>query len=230
MHYSLNQIEHTCRKAVRGMGLEWGLAEDAGRAVRWLESRGLPGVSSLVTLLQSVDHHQCAKDYICFQETMLSASNGINTPLLIGPSLADWIGGYSTSENQEPNAFHVQNGLCPLLYIGYLGVVSLHTDAFIQCRWGSGQTSLSKNDFQITTPSGSDYSASGQDIYVDIAAQHRASTDHADNTISPAAQISAKWVEPTVWSALEKFAHHTYVEATEASRLAGAGAGLSDND
>ncbi|SMY06637.1 hypothetical protein LOM8899_00764 [Flavimaricola marinus] len=33
-----------------------------------------------------------------------------------------------------------------------------------------------------------------------------------------------------VWGPLERFAAQTYVPATEASRIAGAGAGLSDND
>jgi hypothetical protein len=33
-----------------------------------------------------------------------------------------------------------------------------------------------------------------------------------------------------IWEALGRFAHRTYVPATEASRLKGAGAGLTDND
>jgi len=32
------------------------------------------------------------------------------------------------------------------------------------------------------------------------------------------------------WATLNRFAHHTYAPASEASRLLGAGAGLSDND
>jgi len=37
-------------------------------------------------------------------------------------------------------------------------------------------------------------------------------------------------VDPTIWAALDAFAQKTYVPATEASRLKGAGAGLTDND
>jgi hypothetical protein len=33
-----------------------------------------------------------------------------------------------------------------------------------------------------------------------------------------------------IWEALSAFAHRTYVPASEASRLKGAGAGLTDND
>ena len=56
MNLSLNQVENTARKAVRGAGLPWCLAEDAGRAVRWLEVMGLPGMSWLVLVLGAVDH------------------------------------------------------------------------------------------------------------------------------------------------------------------------------
>ena len=37
-------------------------------------------------------------------------------------------------------------------------------------------------------------------------------------------------ISDEIWEALGRFAHRTYVPATEASRLKGAGAGLTDND
>jgi hypothetical protein len=37
-------------------------------------------------------------------------------------------------------------------------------------------------------------------------------------------------IDDEIWEALGAFAHRTYVPATEASRLKGAGAGLTDND
>jgi hypothetical protein len=42
--------------------------------------------------------------------------------------------------------------------------------------------------------------------------------------------LAARQVDPCVLEALESLAFRTYVEASESSRLAGAGAGLSDND
>ena len=50
--WSLNEIEALAKKAARGSGCSWGVAEDAGRAVRWLEARGLPGAEALGTLLR----------------------------------------------------------------------------------------------------------------------------------------------------------------------------------
>ena len=44
---SLNEIQSQAAKAARGAGLPWGVAEEAGRAARWLEARGLAGLSAL---------------------------------------------------------------------------------------------------------------------------------------------------------------------------------------
>ena len=51
MSWSLGEIEALAIKAARGAGWPWGLAEEAGWAVRWLEARGLPGVQTLADCL-----------------------------------------------------------------------------------------------------------------------------------------------------------------------------------
>ena len=53
MSFSLNEVEVTARKAARGAGYPWGLAEEAGRATRWLCAQGLPGCESLAALLDA---------------------------------------------------------------------------------------------------------------------------------------------------------------------------------
>jgi hypothetical protein len=50
---SLNEIDATVKKAARGGGYSWGLAEEAGRAVRWLEARRLPGLEAMLRHLES---------------------------------------------------------------------------------------------------------------------------------------------------------------------------------
>lgn len=51
MKVSLNQIEQTARKAARGAGLAWGLADEVGRAMRWLHTYGLNGATLLAAHL-----------------------------------------------------------------------------------------------------------------------------------------------------------------------------------
>ena len=47
MDYSLNEYEALAFKAARGAGLAWGIAEEAGKAVRTLSSLGLESASIL---------------------------------------------------------------------------------------------------------------------------------------------------------------------------------------
>lgn len=47
MSWSLSETRALALKAARGVGMAWGLAEEASEAVVWLQSRGLPGVSAL---------------------------------------------------------------------------------------------------------------------------------------------------------------------------------------
>ena len=42
MIVSFNEIETTILKAARGAGMEWGLAEEAAQAARFLARLGLP--------------------------------------------------------------------------------------------------------------------------------------------------------------------------------------------
>lgn len=50
---TLSEMRATCTKAARGAGCPWGLAEEAGLAVRLLAAHGLPGGETLADLLQT---------------------------------------------------------------------------------------------------------------------------------------------------------------------------------
>ena len=60
MTLSLNEVQAQAFKAARGAGYAWGLAEEAGKATRWLCGHGLDGVALLVELLEAApDPDQC---------------------------------------------------------------------------------------------------------------------------------------------------------------------------
>lgn len=52
MSFSLNEIDAQAKKATRGAGYSWGLAEEAGRAAVWLCAQGIDGVAELAALLE----------------------------------------------------------------------------------------------------------------------------------------------------------------------------------
>ena len=51
---SLNEIDACTKKAARGAGMSWGLAEEAGKAVRWLARYNLPNIELIVPLLEQI--------------------------------------------------------------------------------------------------------------------------------------------------------------------------------
>ncbi|KMW60818.1 hypothetical protein AIOL_000983 [Candidatus Rhodobacter oscarellae] len=131
---SLGELQALAAKAARGAGLSWGLAEEAGWAVRWLEARGLAGAAALAGVLPE------------------------GAPqIALGAALAD-------GSTPEPPA---------------------------------------------------------------EAAQHLLLRPFLEDT--PSTQTRAQISQDTL-RVLNRYASRTYAPATEASRLAGAGAGLSDND
>jgi len=55
MTYALGEIETLCRKAARGAGHSWGVAEEAGRAARWLCAHGFKGAELIHSCLAPGD-------------------------------------------------------------------------------------------------------------------------------------------------------------------------------
>ncbi|RED11766.1 hypothetical protein POI8812_02862 [Pontivivens insulae] len=53
MTLSLNEVQSLARKAARGAGFSWGMADEAGRAVRFLHEWGLDGAATLTFLLDN---------------------------------------------------------------------------------------------------------------------------------------------------------------------------------
>lgn len=60
MELSLNEVETTIVKAVRGRGLDHGIATEVGAAARWLCEEGLDGISAVVEALS--DDAACTAD------------------------------------------------------------------------------------------------------------------------------------------------------------------------
>lgn len=222
MALSLNQVEHTARKAARGAGLPWGLAEDAGRAVRWLEMLDLPGMLWLSRLLDALPHDPIDPLRIGEVAGEWRAASGPMSPLLAGPSLADWVG------MQAPGslaAVVLINLACPGLCAGYLGVVSDRRDRSV--RLSCDGIDLVVHDQGVIMVEGNPVSLCGgaDRVMVETLAgpldvdgvRHRPSVGSRD-------------IDPGALGMLELLAHKTYVEASEVSRLTGAGAGLQDND
>jgi len=92
MSYALNEVEAMAKRATRGAGYEWGLAEEAAKATRWLCAQGLDGANILAGVLGSGERDSTcplsAGAGLSDRATLLSATpstlNGVtNTAMLL---------------------------------------------------------------------------------------------------------------------------------------------------
>ena len=83
---SLGEVEALCLKAARGAGYDWGLAEEAGAAARWLAARGLDGPAILLALLEA------RKDLASLRLTegrVTQMDDGPVCPIVLGAYISD---------------------------------------------------------------------------------------------------------------------------------------------
>lgn len=107
MTHAVGEIRSLAQRAARGAGLPWGLAEEAGYAVSWLEALGAPGVEALSRLC---DLRDLGGAEIC--------------PILSGAALLDGLGLPDPAERID----------IPLLVLPFIAQ-SLEPGAGASVRW-----------------------------------------------------------------------------------------------
>ena len=209
MSWSLGEIAALATKAARGSGMDWGLADEAGYAVKWLQRRQLPGVAALCRYLS---WRQAGEITIWPDDT---ARDGHYCPIATGAAYGDGVFG------DDVQFARVRT---PLLLIPFISLRAANTPVCLSMENAvfvltQDKLGFSKNDTAILMDS------SACQIYA-------ASDDELPAMITIANDAIAR--VPVTASAcitvLNSFAKNTYAPATESSRLAGAGAGLNDND
>ena len=235
--YSLNQIEHTVRKATRGAGLSWGVAEDAGRAVRWLHMIDAPGVSLAAATLEEIDHadalarkvkqraHGLADSKSQPLTAVLSSESDILSPLVVGPCIGDWANSIDTNHVTHVE-LAVDDVVYPQLLAGYCGVAAQQTSLLLLLKWEGFQMLCTENCVHISNLA-EDCAFESEVI---VVAKKAGSMAIPDDDCVRELHIGSAEVDLQAWELLEKLTQNTYVEASEDSRLSGAGAGLNDND
>lgn len=86
---SLNEIEMLVRKAVRGAGYDWGLAEEAGKAARRLALAGHDAVVAFLALCERFDGSTHTERAPTSLAGVWQAPGGLLCPLTAGAALSD---------------------------------------------------------------------------------------------------------------------------------------------
>jgi hypothetical protein len=210
MTLSLGEIESLSLKASRGAGFEWGLAEEAGKAVRWLVRLGLPGPELLAAHLTQI----AGKDHAQLRPRPAAGhwrpAGELLCPLITGAALSD-------HSALLPEQLMLGPVLHPLLLAPFVARVADRLGWPLALEWSGTQIVCGLHGFGIK---GDPMAAIAREASI-------APTADEPESLPSAARRS---IDPAVLGVLQQLAHRTYVPATEASRLAGAGAGTSDND
>ncbi|MCP5075121.1 MAG: DUF3726 domain-containing protein [Rhodobacteraceae bacterium] len=215
MKYSLNEIDATCRKAARGAGFSWGLAEEAGKAARWLAAAGLPGPELLAGLLTQIDDKPRADFTPLNGRKNWTGSAGELCPIAAGAALNDFCG-----QLGEKEAITLENVLFPGLLLPFASAAAARRQMPVALQW--------KATGIVTDGSGTSATASSDGLRAERATVHCTLVPLAEN-LNPLGNSRA---EPSVavLETLGKLAHRIYAPATAESRLAGAGGGTTDGD
>lgn len=216
---SLNEVEVYGRRAARGAGLPWGLAEEAGKASRWLAERGLPGVELLVRLLTANDGRAYADMAPVISGDLWCAATGDLCPLCCGAALSDRIDVLECGENISLSAVAY-----PLLLAPFLHRPWRSEDASCELRWPDVCVSIFSSGVDIECADDSSPFSEREEV-VEVSGGGNRNTRPSRRP-----RVAGVRTPRSVWDALDALAKRTYVPASEESRTRGAGAGRTDND
>lgn len=210
MSWSLNEVEALARKAARGAGYSWGHAEEAGRAVRWLCAQGLSGAEALAGLLDQTDGQPY--DALCPDpgSDPWQARGAALCPLIAGSALCDDVSAVERGLDLGP--VHQ-----PLLLLPFVAMSARARGAGLCLHHAGGVVCVDpEGQMEGAAP------ALGGPMAMKIAP--------CDAVKGAKSRASRAYCDAGIMERLGKFAARTYAPASEASRLAGAGAGTTDND
>lgn len=214
---SLNEVEGLAGRAARGAGLAWGMAEEVGKAARWIAACGLDWAPSLVTLLR--DEVELAPPHLPLAQPWRAAPPAVAlSPIATGSLLADL--GEAAGEIELGPCAH------PLWLLPFAAHAAAAIHAAVVVGW---------EDVSVTVwPYGGD--VAGDPAALKAALARRVSWvplqpgTVAVQPVETLGRAGRSRVGPDAWQALATIGARTYVPASAQSRSAGAGAGNIDND
>ena len=202
MTFSLNEVEVTSKKAARGAGYSWGLAEEAGKAIRWLCARELDGCGALLLLLTKTDGMATMQVTPDTHQMIWQAKGGFLCAVMTGCCVSD------LAERDDPT-FRFGPIIAPLLMLPFVATVARVRQCNMHVTWPGGNAVTDGEQINLT--------GTIPDFVTDMQIE-------AGGVIKAVAQVQSRALpDSAVWARLHAFAHRTYAPATEESRQKGAG-------
>lgn len=201
MNLSLGEFQAATAKALRGAGYSWGMAAEGANACRTLASMGTDPSHNLLRLLQIADETDLRS---LFPDETLRSPGGRVCPISLGAAISD---------AARTTPMIIDTVIEPLLLIPALSTITTREVGLIM-HWEGGSVVIGRD---------------GADAWAlpPVADLRLEATPAPPPRPARASRID---VRTETLERLNRYAHRTYAPATAASREAGAGAGLNDND
>ncbi len=209
MELSLNEFQMLAIKAAHGVGLEWGVAEDAGYASRWLASHNFDAGASLCRVLSNFQKDE----YFNLMPNVKGenwTAQSVASSLLAGVRISD------RPSLIAGSVVTIKALDCPLFMYPFLA----HAAYVSKC-----SLRIEGQNFRALVGS------EGVDQEGDALEGSDVVIDRQNGKPMPSEQehTRANLLEEDL-AKLEKWAAKTYAPASEASRLKGAGDGNSNDN
>ncbi len=213
--YTLAEIEVYVRKAAQATGLGWGLAEEAGKAARWLAAFELPGPEITLAHLQRLDGKEYKQFFPANTNNTWQAHGDYLCPIISGSALADRAGFVLAG-----NEIKLGKIAYPILLVATIGQAARCHKTTFTTSWASVEVSCYENGIRIE--------GSREDLLLASVDSARC-VQSPDPTPQQLPSTMAYSVDSDIWKSIDALAFKTYAPATAESR-SGAGADLTDND
>ena len=201
---TLSEIDTTSKRATRGAGFSWGIAEEVGKNMRLIELFGLPGVKNLNKFLKDYKEKEFHKI------TLISDTNNANKypfcPIILGTNFIDQVNLLDKKINIE-----VSNVAFPILFLPFVSRASEIIGKKIFLKFEEKEFLLNLNQ--------SIFSNYLKNEILEVCSKISISFVENQNSFNE-----------NEWKELYKLSEDTFVEESESLKIGAAGAGLTDND
>ena len=201
---TLSEIDTTSKRATRGAGFSWGIAEEVGKNMRLLELYGLPGIKNLNKFLKDYKEKQFQKITL-ISETNYASKNPF-CPITLGTNFIDQVNLLDKKLNIQ-----ISNLAFPILFIPFVSRASEIVGKKIFLKVDDKEFLFNLN----------------QSIYSNYLKNEILENC---NNINISFLENNNSFNENEWKELYKLSEDTFVEETESLKISGAGAGLTDND
>jgi len=216
VHISLSELEATLTKAAKGVGLPYGLGQDAARAAGHAKLQGLDCLAAFLDALDALESGRSKAAAVGdLNDGILQPPAGaILSSLWASPSACDLLQA-GTAQGQGSAQIHLTKVDVPLVVLAQALSLKATTGANVRIAWNGEDVPAAARDL----PRGP------LDIRLTLQQSGQVTVLHKSS-----APPRGLRVDERLWRRLERYADRNLVENSEESRLSGAGAGVVDRD